>query len=95
MSEDWSLPRESREFIPINVSVQQAPVSTFEVSIVGRSARPASWRPADTVGTKKGVLVGPGTNFVLAPGNYRVWVKIGGTTDVENPVLTAGELDVT
>lgn len=38
------------------------------------------------------VLVGPGTDLALSPGEYVVWIKFG--VGMETPVLPAGPLEV-
>lgn len=92
MAVNWTIPRESLEFVgPLHVYVDGVEITSFEVAIIATTARPnpvSSWH-APEIGrtpTSRGVYVGPSTAHLLTPGDYQVWVRI--TDAPEIPVLS-------
>lgn len=76
----WRLSRLSREWVgPITVTADGVPVTTWTYRITPASDRPAT--PGDIDGVpvvlddQRGILVGPETSNVLAPGRYLIWVR--------------------
>ena len=99
MSTLWTLPRESEEWVgPLTVTVNGAPVTTYQVAVVKHGQRPTAWATPDndprTPFTALGVLIGPGTANALAAGSYHIWIKV--TSSPELPVLDdAGQIIIT
>lgn len=91
----WSLPAETKEFIPITVTADGLPLATFEVAFTAGAARPTAWASADEVDGSKGILVGAGvTGRTLTVGQkYTVWVRF--TDNPEVPVTRACYVKVT
>jgi hypothetical protein len=84
------VPRESREFIALDVRNTETgtPVTSgIEYALI-QAGRPTTWQPAAIRDGVPGLITGD-----LAPGRYYVWVRI--TTATETPVDTAGWLDIT
>lgn len=99
MSTTWTLPRLSTEWVgPITVSRDGTPVTGWTYALALFGERPAT---ADAIsGTPHeldgglGILVGPGTSHVLAPGVYRIWVRY--VDAPEAPVLDdVGRIHIT
>lgn len=83
---DWTIPRESREWVgPLTVTVDGQAVTNYEVAVTDRDTRPTEWASPDVIDSRLGVLVGPGTARPLGRDSYRIWVRVTG--DVEAPVL--------
>lgn len=82
-----TLPRETKEFLPLDVEANGAPASTFETAVQRWPARPTSWAPAVLVDGVPGVVVEG-----LTPGTWTVYVRL--TTAQEEPVIYAGEIQV-
>ena len=83
-----NIPRESTEFIPVEVTVDGAAVTTgVQFAVIGRNERPSVWTAPVTLGGKIGVMVGG-----YAPGDYYVWARIQGSPEV--PVIAAGSFRV-
>lgn len=81
----WTLPRLSTEWVgPIVVTRSGAPVAGWKLAIFPRTYQPAAVteiaESPSTLDGGLGVLVGPGSSHVLAPGLYRLWVRF-----VDNP----------
>jgi hypothetical protein len=85
----WSLPAETKEFIPITVTANGLNVPNFEVAFTQGAARPVTWVAADEVDGSKGILVGAGvTGRALVVGQkYTAWVRFTDTPEV--PVTRA------
>lgn len=85
----WSLPAETKEFIPIVVTADGLNVPNFEVAFTSGAARPVTWVTADEVDGAKGALVGTGvTGRTMTVGQkYTVWVRFTDTPEV--PVTRA------
>ena len=82
-------PRETVEFQEVTVTVDGAPVTTgVAFAVVEDGARPATWSPAEVIGSKIGVMVAG-----LIPGRYRVWAQV--TSSPEIPVIDCGPFQVT
>lgn len=80
-----TLPRETIEFLPIAVTVDDVNVTTGVMfSTVIAPARPSLWTPAATVSGKIGMVVSEAT-----PGLYTVYAKITGAG--ETPVILCGQ----
>jgi hypothetical protein len=86
----WKLPRLSTEWVgPITVTDDGVPVTGWKVAIFTNGYQPElaseiSESPT-TVDGGLGVLIGPGTSHVLAPGFYRVWIRY--VASPEAPVI--------
>jgi hypothetical protein len=90
----WSLVQETKEFIPLAVTADGVPVTSFSVSVCAGTGRPATWAAADSVGGETGVLVGVGTAWLLTLNvKYTVYVKF--TDNPEIPVTRAVFIKVT
>jgi hypothetical protein len=79
--------------VPAGVDTGETPV---QVAVVSHRANPDDdeWHPAEWDDAEVRIMIGPGTDIVLAAGDYRVWINIdppGG----ENVVRKAGVLSVT
>jgi len=78
--------------LPGGVSTGSTPV---RVALVAHRTNPDDdeWHTAAWVASEARILIGPGTDIELVPGDYRVWVNLdppGG----ENVVRKAGILSV-
>lgn len=76
----WTFPRLSTEWVgPISVAADDVPVTGWAYALTLYGERPESVDDID--GTPDaldgglGILVGPGTSNVLAPGVYKIWVR--------------------
>ena len=92
-----SIDRDSVEYVKVPVTAPDgSDLSTQAVSIavIDATARPVTgdWKTGSWDGNTAKVLIGPGA-LPLAPGNYKVWVKV--TDSPEVPVLVAGTITVT
>ncbi|MEU6990376.1 hypothetical protein ABZ953_06895 [Streptomyces sp. NPDC046465] len=93
------IPASSTEYlyIPVDahdgVDLTAAPV---KVAAVAHRDNPSGdeWQTADWVGGEARVLIGPGSELVLARGDYRVWVSVD-PPGAENITRNAGHLGVT
>lgn len=79
--------------LPDGVDTGSTPV---RIAVVSHRADPgdSEWHTAHWVDTEARILIGPGTDIELMPGDYRVWINLdppGG----ENVVRKAGILSVT
>lgn len=83
-----TLPRETKEFLPLTVYANDAPTADFETAVMKWPARPTGWTPAVTVDGEAGVIVDG-----LTVGTWTVWVRI--TTATESVVVRAGTIEVT
>lgn len=84
-----SIPRESREFIPITVTVDGQPVTAnVKVSTTPYGARPTVWVDPVTLGGRIGVMTTPGE-----PGIILVWAQV--TSSPEAPVVYCGAYQMT
>lgn len=87
MTTTWKLPRETVEWVgPITVTVDDVPVTEFEVSLYRPPGRPVVWQTPTAGDGGMGVLVGPGTDNVLPVGQTRGAVRY--VDSPETPVLT-------
>lgn len=93
------IPASSTEYLhvpvtaPTGVDLDGAPV---RIAVVAHRANPDDdeWHTAAWADSDARVLIGPGTDIVLAPGDYRVWINIDppGSEDI---VRQSGVLSVT
>lgn len=94
----WEFPLESREWVgPFTVtktvqSTGQIIISTdWKIAVLPSGSRPTIdppeglWQTPLTLDDGMGVMVGPGTTYVLARGTYRVWIQVPDIN--EEPVL--------
>lgn len=86
----WTLPRLSTEWVgPIVVQRDGETVTTWKLAIFPRAYQPTLVTEINespsTLDGGLGVLVGPGTSHVLAPGMYRLWVRF--VDSPEAPVI--------
>lgn len=92
------IPATSTEYLHIPVT---APTGTdlvslpVQVAVVAHRANPTSdeWLTAAWSGSAAQLLIGPGTDTVLAEGDYHVWITID-PSGSENIVRRAGVLTV-
>jgi hypothetical protein len=85
----FRLPRDSKEFIPVVVTVDGATVTTnVEVALVKWSATATTWAAAITLDSRIGLLYDPAVATLT--GTYRVRVRV--TDSPELPVLDAGTI---
>jgi hypothetical protein len=93
------IPASSTEYLHIPVTLPEG-VDTasipVRVAVVTHRANPADteWHPAAWDGSEVRILIGPGTDTVLAAGDYRVWINLD-PPGVENVVRLSGILTVT
>lgn len=93
------IPSASTEFLHVPVT---APAGTdltampVRIAIVGHRTDPADseWQDAAWVAGVARLLVGPGSDTVLEPGDYRVWINVD-PPGAESIVRKAGVLSVT
>lgn len=90
MANAWSVHRLSTQWVgPIAVSHHGVEVADWTVAVLPNGAQPADVTDIagvpTSIGGVLGVLVGPGTPWVLPPGSYRVWVRFD--QPPEAPVL--------
>lgn len=80
-----SYPRESVEFCALEVKVDAAAITTYDVQITAGLTRPVAgaWQANVPLDGKHGFMVQN-----LTPGTYRVWVRIA-----DNPEAPVLELD--
>jgi len=83
-----NFPRESTEFLALNVTVDGVAVTTgITVAVVGQRERPSTWTAPVTLGGKIGIMVSG-----YQPGDYYVWAKVSDSP--EQPVIRAGSFRV-
>ena len=84
---DITVPRETREFVPIPVEVDDVGSLDFETAVTRWPARPVNldWTQASIDGDDAGVFL-----EALSRGTYQVWVRVGGSV-----VVCAGMVEVT
>lgn len=80
-------PRETIEFIPVQVTRDGAPIADFEIAITKQGERPTTWNTPDLLDDKRGALLNEPT-----PGIYRVWARVVGNP--ESVVVEAGSIRV-
>ncbi|MER5875470.1 hypothetical protein ABT119_06015 [Streptomyces sp. NPDC001910] len=93
------IPSASTEFLHVPVT---APAGTdltgmpVRIAIVAHRADPddSEWQDAAWVAGVARLLVGPGSDTVLEPGDYRVWINVD-PPGAESIVRKAGVLSVT
>lgn len=74
MTAIWSRPRETVEVMPLSVTVDGDPDTTFDVAVTPKyGARPTSWVAATISGGQSGVSV-----VGLEPGDYWAFAKVDG-----------------
>lgn len=82
------LPRESIEFVPVTVTLDDVVITsgvTFAVTTAG--TRPTSWSAPTSLSGKIGVMVSG-----LAPGAYVIWAKVASSP--ETPILECGAFTI-
>lgn len=73
-----TLPRETLEFIPINITVDGTPVTNnVKVCVTTGTTRPTAWENPVTLGDEIGVMT-----TTHEPGTYRVWAQITSSPEV-------------
>ena len=82
------IPRESVEFVPLYVYLDDVQTQAFEVAVSSVGQRPTVWAPATTFGTDAGVLISG-----LVPGRYQIWTRV--SVPPESIVVQAGTVRVT
>ena len=93
------IPASSTEYLhipvtpPPGVDLTGAPV---QIAVVAHQANPDGdeWHEATWVDGAARILIGPGTDIVLAAGGYRVWISVD-PPGAENIVRQSGVLSVT
>lgn len=76
------IPRESIEFVEVDVTVNGAAVvSGVQLAVVLSGVRPATWANPTTLGGKIGYL----TPVVAAAATYEIWAQV--TSSPEIPVI--------
>ncbi|MFE9735457.1 hypothetical protein ACFYO9_33940 [Streptomyces sp. NPDC005863] len=93
------IPASSTEYLhipvegPDGVDLAGSPV---KIAAVAHRDNPseAEWQTADWVGDEARILIGPGSELVLARGDYRVWVSVD-PPGAENITRMSGHLGVT
>jgi hypothetical protein len=84
-----SFERESVEFLPVTITVNEQPVTTgVQFAIVPVGARPTTYAPPTTLEGKIGVMIQD-----LEPGWYRIWAQV--TDTPEAPVIQCGDIAIT
>ncbi len=86
----WTISRWSKEWIgDIAVAANGTPVTTWTYAVLARGQQPASAAAIDgtpeVIGAERGILVGPGTDHVLSPGTYVIWIRY--VANPEAPVI--------
>lgn len=81
-------PRETVEFIPVNLTRDGETVTSFDVCITKQRNRPTDWVPAQVLEGKTGTLIQG-----LQVGVYKVWARI--TDNPETPVIEVGTISIT
>jgi hypothetical protein len=83
------IPRESVEFVEVQVTVDGTPATDqVEVATTLGDARPTAWQPATVLDGKTGILIA-----ALPPGTYTVWARV--LSVPEQPVTRSGQLRIT
>lgn len=86
----WTLSRLSREWVgPIAVAADEVAVDGWTYAVLPFGDRPAESEDIDgepvVLDDALGILVGPGTEHVLTPGRYLIWIRY--VSGQEAPVL--------
>lgn len=77
-------PRESAEFVPVNVTRDGVPVTTgVSLAVVTDGFRPETFLAADIVAGKPGLFIS-----ALGPGTYRIFAQLAAPP--ETPVIDCG-----
>ena len=85
----FTYPRETVEFLPLTVKVNDTPVSDYEVTVLPYRQRPVTgWAACATLGSEHGVMVGGQPVGVSA-----VWTRV--SDNPETPVVLACYLSIT
>ena len=95
MAVTWEIPSISREWVgPITVTVDGAPVTTFQVAVKPKRVKPveADWTAPLELEAELGVLVGDGTAVPLTERAYELWARF--TADPERPAIKVGDIRV-
>jgi len=85
-----SYPRETVELVPLTVTVNGTPVTSYSTAMVSDGTRPTVWTAAVTVGGSTGVML-PGT--ATKADRLRIFAKI--TDSPEIPVMDLGTITLT
>lgn len=94
------IPASSTEYLHVPVTATPDGVNLtgvpVQIAVVAHRTNPADgeWRTASWTDGAARLLVGPGTDTVLAPGDYRVWIHID-PPGAEHVVRQSGVLSVT
>lgn len=86
-SQVW-VPRESVELVALDVKVDGAATTNYQVAVTQGDARPSVWVAPAVAGPDHGYMTGS-----LTPGLWRLWVKV--TDSPEIPVGVYADLVVT
>ncbi|MFF9279532.1 hypothetical protein [Streptomyces griseosporeus] len=93
------IPASSTEYLHVPVTATPADTdltgTPVRIAVVAHTATPAEieWRIASWDSGAARLLIGPGTDTVLLPGDYRVWIHID-PPGSESIVRRAGLLSV-
>lgn len=95
-----TIPRESVEFLPLDVKDGTTAVTAYETALVQITKRPTAWTPLVTVSGRKGLMVSS-----LTPGTYGIWVRVSGSPesvvigpndrDANGRLIGAGYIEIT
>lgn len=74
-----SFPRETVEFLPLDVNDSVSAVTTFDTALLPYGAHPtnADWQSALVVSGKRGLMVQG-----LSRGVYGIWVRVSSTPEI-------------
>lgn len=81
-------PRETIEFIPVNVTRDGTTINAFDIALTRHGERPTTWAPAETLDGKTGILING-----LTVGIHKIWARI--TDNPETPVIEVGTISIT
>lgn len=83
------LPRETVEYIPVEVTVNGVVTTTgVDFAVVADGARPSAWSAAVVLNSATYVLI-----TGLSAGQYRIWARVSAAP--ETPVIECGYITVT
>jgi hypothetical protein len=93
------IPASSTEYLHVPVTAPAGAdltATAVQIAVVAHSANPAGaeWQDATWQDGAARILVGPGTSTPLAPGDYKVWLRVD-PPGAEDIVRKAGILTVT
>jgi hypothetical protein len=95
------IPATSRPYLfipidgPVSADVLAGPGYTTEIALVadtGAEPADADYHTAQWIGGEPGILIGPGSSYVYATGNYMAYARVTGGG--ERVVLPAGRVRI-